>query len=162
MRKIFSLVLVLLMIAGFSVCQATISADSLNAGGVYVGQSMSDVVSIYGQPTSKFKEDGNDNLQDTYTWKNEKIGLAVLFFRGIAYEIRVSNGISTPDGIHAGMSVSDVKRVLGTPDKETEPNKAYRMRQVLDYRDSTKVNGILFVIENGVVNYYKIFGKRVN
>lgn len=162
MRKIFSLVLVLLMIAGFSVCQATISADSLNAGGVYVGQSMSDVVSIYGQPTSKFKEDGNDNLQDTYTWKNEKIGLTVLFFRGIAYEIRVSNGISTPDGIHAGMSVSDVKRVLGTPDKETEPNKAYRMRQVLDYRDSTKVNGILFVIENGVVNYYKIFGKRVN
>ena len=162
MRKIFSLVLVLLMIAGFSVCQATISADSLNAGGVYVGQSMSDVVSIYGQPTSKFKEDGNDNLQDTYTWKNEKIGLAVLFFRGIAYEIRVSNGISTSDGIHAGMSVSDVKRVLGTPDKETEPNKAYRMRQVLDYRDSTKVNGILFVIENGVVNYYKIFGKRVN
>ena len=162
MRKIFSLVLVLLMIAGFSVCQATISADSLNAGGVYVGQSMSDVVSIYGQPTSKFKEDGNDNLQDTYTWKNEKIGLTVLFFRGIAYEIRVYNGISTPDGIHAGMSVSDVKRVLGTPDKETEPNKAYRMRQVLDYRDSTKVNGILFVIENGVVNYYKIFGKRVN
>ena len=162
MRKIFSLVLVLLMIAGFSVCQATISADSLNAGGVYVGQSMSDVVSIYGQPTSKFKEDGNDNLQDTYTWKNEKIGLTVLFFRGIAYEIRVSNGISTSDGIHAGMSVSDVKRVLGTPDKETEPNKAYRMRQVLDYRDSTKVNGILFVIENGVVNYYKIFGKRVN
>ena len=162
MRKIFSLVLMLLMFAGFSVCHATISADRLNAGGIYVGKSISEVVSIYGQPTSKFKEDGNDNLQDTYTWKNEKIGLTVLFFRGIAYEICVFNGISTPDGIHAGMSVSDVKRVLGTPDKETEPNKAYRMRQVLDYRDSTKVNGILFVIENGVVNYYEIFGKRVN
>ena len=160
MRKIFSLVLILLMIAGFSVCQATISADRLNAGGVYLGQSMSDVVSIYGQPTSKFKEEACDDLEDTYIWNNGKIDLTVMFFKGIVFEIRVfKDGISTSDGIHVGMPVSDVKRILGTPDKETLPDKAQRMRHVISYRDSTKTNGMLFIMENGIVTEYHIFGR---
>ena len=157
MKKIFSLVLMLLMITGFSVCHATISTDRMNAGGINLGQSISQVVSMYGQPTDKFKPDGN--LLDTYTWDNGKINLTVLFSKGVAFDIRVfKDGISTSDGIHVGMSVSDVKRILGTPDSEVAPNKAKRMRHVIEYRDSTKTKGMLFIMENGVVTQYHIFG----
>ena len=43
MKKILTLSLMLLMIAGFSVCQAAITVDRMTAGGVYIGQNLTEV-----------------------------------------------------------------------------------------------------------------------
>ena len=157
MRKIFSLALMVLMVAGFSVCQATISPDRMNAGGVYLGQSISEVVSVLGQPVDKFKEEG-DSTSDTYLWCSDK-SFAVLFSNGIARDIRVlgNNGISTSDGIKVGMPISEVKRILGTPDAESTAQEYFS--QSMTYKDHAKQKTLHFIIENDVVKSYSIYGR---
>lgn len=131
MKKVFALTLMLLMIASFSVCQASISPDRMNAGGIFLGQSLSEVVSIYGKPVSTQRI---ESLHKEFRYLYGRYGTTFdVTFNGktagrefvIAIRVAGNNGIATSDGIKVGTPVSEVKRILGKPDKENAGSLVY-------------------------------------
>ena len=136
----------ILSILGFSVCQASISTDRMNAGGIYFGQSASEVVSIYGQPVNTREETKFPGVRYIYG-RNGTI-FDIIFSNGIVRGVVVkgNNGIATTDGIKVGTPVSEVKRILGKPDKETANS--------LEYREPSNLRFINFIIRNNFVISY--------
>ena len=161
MRKLFSLALMLVMISGFSVCQASISADRMSAGGVYIGQKIADVIAIYGRPVSiETKQCIAPFTHTEYTYKYGQYGTTFDVVAsgksaatGNVIYIKVSgnNGISTKDGIKVGTSVSEMKRILGKPSGETKERIHYNESDNTDFS-----NSMLFFIRNGVIVSYSL------
>ncbi len=169
MKRIFTLSLMLLMIAGFSVCQAFISRDRMTAGDVYPGQKMNKVIEIYGRPVST--ETVSGRIPFPHTVHNCKYGQFGTTFdvivgtkfgeksaeAGSVAAIKVSgnNGIATKDGIRVGTSVSEVKRILGKPDYETKDSLSY-------YESNNDASySMKFFIKNGAVTSYRILNDTI-
>ena len=161
MRKMFSLALMLVLISGFSVCQA-ISGNRINAGGIYIGQSMSEVVSIYGKPVSSSSQQivaGHRHTETVYKYGRFGTTLNVIFDGNRVSFVLVAgnNGIATSDGIKVGTPVSEVKRILG-PGREWKANGGHQ----ISYEQDDPPKGylrqsIIFNIENNKVKEYRLW-----
>lgn len=158
MKKLFSLVIMLLMILGFSVCQASISSDRMNAGGIFLGQGLSEVVSIYGKPVSTQRI---ESLHKEFRYQYGRYGTTFdVTFNGktagrefvIAIRVGGNNGIATSDGIKVGTSVSEVKRILGKPDKENADSLIYS-----EQKKDWIMKMMRFDIKNNAVASYSVW-----
>ena len=160
MKKIFTISLMLLMIAWFSVCHA-LSANHMNAGGVYIGQSRTEVVSIYGKPSSSSSQQITAGARHTETkYEYGKFGttFTILFEGDRVGLVTVSgnNGIATSDGIKVGTHVSEVKRILG-PGREFKDGK----HRIIYEQDDTPAGYLpqtmTFYFENNKVSMFRIW-----
>ena len=131
MKKLFTFVLLAVMISVFSVCHA-ISPEKMKVGGIYIYQSLPEVVSIYGEPVSKKTEQaeaGFRHVQKIYEYGCNGTTFNITFVNDKVYRILVSgnNGIATSDGIKVGASLSEIKRLLG-PGTEIRSKDGTRCR----------------------------------
>lgn len=158
MKKLFSIMLMLLMILGFSVCQASISPGRMNAGGIFLGQNLSEVVSIYGKPVSTQRI---ESLHKEFRYQYGRYGTTFdITFNGktvgkefvIAINVAGSNGIATSDGIKVGTPVSEVKRILGKPDKENADSIIYK-----EHKQDWVMKMMRFNIKNNAVVSYSVW-----
>ena len=164
MKKLLTLTLMLLLILGFSVCQAFVPRDRMTAGSVYLDQEMTNVIAIYGRPVSIETESGRIPFPHTiHHCKYGQFGttfdviVAVKFGQkavepGSVAAIKVSgnNGISTKDGIKVGTPINEVKRILGKPDGETKERLSY-----YEFLNDASYS-MHFDVKNGVVASYWI------
>ena len=97
----------MLMLLTCSVCFAEISPSEVALGGIRLGSSPEDVKSVYGEPTSYDKGNG-DSIIFNYN------GTFKIMFSGGKYmywlETTANNGIKTPSGIAVGMDASVLDR----------------------------------------------------
>lgn len=157
MRKIVSFALMLVMVAGFSVCQA-ISPDRINAGGIYPFQSLQEVVSIYGQPVSVKKEEiraGFKHTNVTYQYGRYGTTFDVTFVGNKVMGVHVAgnNGIATSDGIKVGTPLSEVKRILGKGGEVKTPDGRLRISYSQDLIKDP-IRSLMFFIKNNKVESY--------
>lgn len=161
MKKLFSFVLMLVLISGFSVCQA-ISGNRINAGGIYIGQSMSEVVSIYGKPVSSNSKEitaGHRHTETTYEYGRFGTTFKIMFDGNKVnfVEVAGNNGIATSDGIKVGTPLSEVKRILGTGHEWKGNGKHQISYEQHDAPKGFARQSIIFYIENNKVKMYRLW-----
>jgi hypothetical protein len=107
MKKVFSVFAAMLVILACSVCFAEIPSSEVALGGIKLGASPEYVKSIYGEPTSYDKGNGDSII---YNYNNT----FKIMFSGGKYmywmETTANNGIKTPSGIAVGMNASVLDR----------------------------------------------------
>ena len=112
MRKILLITMLLLSFA--SIAFAKISDEHFAIGGIYVGQSISQVKAIYGEPVK------TDVFQDYKYCKYAKndTKFNIRFKSNIVDYVYVegNNGIATVDGIKVGSAKEDIIKTYGQPD----------------------------------------------
>ena len=158
MKKLFYLVLMLVIIFCFSVCQASISDDKMNAGGVSIGQSISEVKSKLGKPVSVEKY-GEGNI--AYNYVDDKTCFRIYFYHRLVNMIKVSgdNGIATSDGIKIGTPMNEVIKILGEPDYVRTETVKKGVLKILNYYGATNSSYLLrFDVIDDKVDFITIFG----
>lgn len=126
-----------------AVCSATISPDIIGVGKAVPGMTVSELISIYGQPVSRhgdelrfngFKAEIDDHNPN------------------IIEEIEVFSGtLATPNGVQLGQSLEVLNRTYGAADKvDEEFNEAEYEYYSHDY--SKKIE---FEVRNGVITKIK-------
>ena len=100
-------------------CFAEVSKD-VSLGGIRLGMSYQEVVSMYGEPTAKYervKDDGSvtskyieygNTVQITFSSKNGNFGIVKNVL------VTADNGFSLPSGIKVGSTVSDFTKIYGS------------------------------------------------
>ena len=105
MKKMLLALLMALSIA--SVADARIAENRIAIGGLYPGQTVSQVEAIYGKPVRV-----SGDAKTTYYSYNQSndTEFEVCFRNGVVSHIRISgnNGIATADGIKIGSTKDDV------------------------------------------------------
>ena len=112
MRKILLITMLLLSFA--SIAFAKISDEHFAIGGIYVGQSISQVKAIYGEPV---KTNGFQDFKIFEYAKNDT-EFNIGFKSNIVDYVSVAgnNGIATADGIKVGSAKEDIIKTYGQPD----------------------------------------------
>jgi len=147
MKKIFSIFLLMAVMAVSSICYADISPSEVSLGGISPGTSKDYLVSVYGQP--------DDILYGKYGVETYVYGGTFsIRFGGtspsaIWVETMGNNGIGTPSGITVGMRESELT-IYGIP-------------QTIDYEDGVKIirfwapgrKALDFSVINGIITHIK-------
>lgn len=128
MKKI--LILSVLLLLTTATANARIADERIALGGIYVGQSASEVDAIYGKPGDISRSKANAAVM-YYNYRNNGTNFHISFRDNIVTDVNVegNNGIATPDGIKVGTPKEEVLKILGTPDKYDKgtqvPDSAY-------------------------------------
>ena len=138
MKKIASLLCGAVM-AFSSVCSATVSADKIALDQLKPGMKVSEVTSIYGQPTRKKGDD--------WTFRRFKIEIDGDNSR-IVKEIETrSSSFATPNGVRVGQKATVLNRAYGVADRrDIEDDEEQHEYYSHDY--SRKIE---FKVVNGVI-----------
>lgn len=117
MKKIFRAFILLAIICISNNCFAEISKE-ISLGGIKLGMSYQEVISMYGEPTLKYERvddkgrvwdkfiEYNDTLQVGFTADNNgDFGVVKNVF------VTANNGFSLPSGIKVGSKESDFKKI---------------------------------------------------
>lgn len=129
MKKMLLALLLSLSIA--SVADARITENRIALGGIYLGQPVAEVISMYGQPYET-RTDGNKVMYHFFkhaVTHSDGITSHIPALRVIAENAKVfyadanTNGIgtkefNTPDGIKVGSSIEDMLKTYGKADRE--------------------------------------------
>lgn len=160
MKKLLSFVLMIILLSGFSICQA-ISPNRMNAGGIYIFQSLSEVEAIYGKPVSVKSEQVNAGFRHTntiYEYGRYGTTFKIIFVGNKVMYIRVAgnNGIATSDGIKVGTPLSEVKRILGPGKEITNGSSSFGSHQISYRQDELRdpLRMMIFYIKNNKVDSY--------
>lgn len=115
-KMLFAFMLTIFMLIISTTTYAKVSSADFAAGGIYVGQPVSEVVSIYGMPISVRPAAGKGEI---YSYGQY----------GTLFDIRTSgretvegvissgnNGIATKAGIKYGSHINQIRAAYGTPD----------------------------------------------
>ena len=115
MKKI--LILSILLLLSAATANARIADERIALGGVYVGQSVSEVDAIYGKPADISRSKANVAVM-YYNYRNNGTNFHISFLNNIVTDVNVegNNGIATPDGIKVGTPKEEVLKILGSPD----------------------------------------------
>ena len=155
-KKLFSFILAIFILLIPVTTYAKVSSTDFVAGGVYIGQPVSEVVSIYGMPISVRPAAGKGEI---YSYGQY----------GTVFDIRTSgretvegvissgnNGVATKGGIKYGSHINQIKAAYGTPDFQGY-NK-YNGNYVIEYNYNPSKNYSLvlhFDIKNEwVIGFY--------
>lgn len=146
-----------------------ITKDDLQAGELYIGKNISEIIAMYGEPTNEsplaggpgglvltFKQNESDKII-IYTGR-EKIAVWDFFI--------LNKNISTKAGIRLGSTLNDIKQTYGTPNREYDSirqNKTpYHLVSYTIPKDEHSQYYLKFELENGHVVKYYIGTEEVN
>lgn len=146
-----------------------ITKDDLQAGELYIGKNISEVITMYGEPTNEsplaggpgglvltFKQNESDKII-IYTGR-EKIKVWSFFI--------LNKNISTNAGIQLGSTLNDIKQAYGTPSREYDnirQNKTpYHLISYTLPKDENSQYYLKFELENGRVVKYYIGTEEIN
>lgn len=167
-KKITTIALFTILLIITTPCLA-ITKDDLQAGELYIGKNISEIIAMYGEPTNEsplaggpgglvltFKQNESDKII-IYTGR-EKIAVWDFFI--------LNKNISTKAGIRLGSTLNDIKQAYGTPDREYEDirqNKTpYYLVSYTIPKDEHSQYYLKFELENGHVVKYYIGTEEVN
>ena len=160
MKKLLSFVLMMALLLSFSICQA-ISPNRMNAGGIYIFQSLAEVEAIYGKPVSVKTEQVNAGFRHTntiYEYGRYGTTFKIIFVGNKVMSIRVAgnNGIATSDGLKVGTPLSEVKRILGPGKEITNGGSGFGSHQISYRQDELRdpLRMMIFYIKNNKVDSY--------
>ena len=146
-----------------------ITKDDLTAGRLYIGQSFSEVIALYGEPSNEsplaggpgglvvtFKQSDSDKII-IYTGRQKK---SVWNF------FILNKNIPTNAGIQLGSTLNDIKQTYGTPNREYDSirqNKTpYHLVSYTIPKDEHSQYYLKFELENGHVVKYYIGTEEIN
>ena len=131
------------VLATSAVCSATVSPDIIAVGKIVPGMSVSELISIYGQPVSRH---GDELRFQGFTVEVDDHN------RNIVEEIEVYSGtLATPTGVQIGQSLGVLNTAYGPADKvEEDWGEAEYEYYSHDY--SKKIE---FEVKNGVITKIK-------
>ena len=157
LKKLALTAIAIITITATGTCFA-ITKEDLNAGGIYLGQSVENVIAQYGQPTNEelvagggathvlcYKKDNIPTIE-VYTSKHTK---QVIYFN------ITGENIATKAGVSVGSSLTDIKNAYGAPTNEglIKPTNAapfYSIQYLLD-KDSYNQYYLRFELQNNKV-----------
>ncbi|MBQ9572940.1 MAG: hypothetical protein IJR22_06070 [Acidaminococcaceae bacterium] len=118
-KKIANAVMVLVLTAGFSSCEARIPLEDMVIGGVGVGTHINYVKQVYGEPSAvkQHKAEVDSDIRNPMEYSYGKT--FTLYADGsIVYSVSSTgnNGLKTSKGITVGMPYSNVVKAYGKPD----------------------------------------------
>ena len=158
MRKILTTVLMVMMVMVCGICSAQIAEADLNIGGVYIGQSMDEIVAKYGEPVRTvstppvgkayvFIVDGSE-IAVAPNIKKKVIGISISENSNLTLLSGI--GLYAPiDSIIKTYGEPDFSRVAWKTEKGNITHFGYRTleRKSLELDGLTVYNELIFVID---------------
>ena len=149
LKKLLAASLTALAITVSVPCFAQIPSSIMIIGGLYIGQSFSEVVSVYGKPVAEREPAGRGMM---YTFAKNGTTFDVRICNDKVSEVAVNqmNGPSTISGIKIGSTLNEVKNTYGKPDTENKFGDEY----VIEYTSKKNDDFTLilsFTLKNGKV-----------
>lgn len=149
LRKLLASSLTALAITVSVPCFAEIPSSIMIIGGLYIGQSFSEVVSVYGKPVAESEPAGRGRMY-TFTKNGTELNVRIVSDKVSEVDVFKVNGPSTISGIRIGSTPEEVTKTYGKPDEEEKFGDEY----VMSYKSkvSNEFTRILsFVVKNGKV-----------
>lgn len=141
--KKFAAILCGAMLATSAVCSATVSPDLIAVDRVVPGMTVSELISIYGQPVSRH---GDELRFQNFTIEVDDHN------KNIVEEIEVRSGtLATPAGVRLGQSAEVLNRAYGIADKVDEDFG----ETDYEYYSHDYSKKIEFEVKNGVITKIK-------
>lgn len=167
-KKITTIALFTILLIITTPCLA-ITKEDLKAGGLYIGQSFSEVVALYGEPSNESPlAGGPGGLVVTFKQSDsDKIIIYTGRQKNSVWNFFILNkNISTNAGIRLGSTLNDIKQAYGTPNKEYDDirqnKKTYHLVSYTLPKDEYSQYYLKFELENGRVVEYYIGTEEVN
>ena len=149
LKKLVTSSLATLAIAVSVPCFAQIPSSIMMIGGLYIGQSFSEVVSVYGKPVAE-REPAGRGMMYTFAKNGTTLNVRIVSDKVSEVTVNETNGPSTISGIKIGSTLEEVKKTYGNPDEEGRFGDDY----VMDYKckKNDEYTWILsFTVKNGKV-----------
>lgn len=167
-KKITTKIIFTLLLIITIPCSA-ITKEDLQAGELYIGKNISEVIAMYGEPTNEsplaggpgglvltFKQNDSDKII-IYTGRQKK---SVWNF------FILNKNIPTSAGIRLGSTLNDIKQAYGIPNREYDSirqNKTpYHLVSYTLPKDEYSQYYLKFELENGRVVKYYIGTEEIN
>ncbi|MBP5736577.1 MAG: hypothetical protein J6W55_03940 [Acidaminococcaceae bacterium] len=100
-------------------CFAQIAKENMVLGGLYIGQSYSEVMDLYGMPTGIMRETEEPGRVFSFAEKNgTEFNVRIVDDRVAGIELFGKNTLSTKAGIRIGSAAKKVKKAYGKPDEQ--------------------------------------------
>ncbi|MBR4907997.1 MAG: DUF4309 domain-containing protein [Acidaminococcaceae bacterium] len=148
-KKLLAASLTALAISVSVPCFAQIPSSIMIIGGLYIGQSFSEVISVYGKPVAE-REPAGRGMMYTFTKNGASFDVRICNDKVSEVAVNQINGPSTISGIKIGSTPEEVTKTYGKPDVEEKFGDEY----VMSYNSkvSNEFTWILsFVVKNGKV-----------
>ena len=148
-KKLLAASLTALAITVSVPCFAQIPSSIMIIGGLYIGQSFSEVVSVYGKPVAE-KEPAGRGMMYTFAKNGTTFDVRICNDKVSEIDVFKSNGPSTISGIRIGSTLNEVKNTYGKPDTEGKFGDDY----VIEYtgkKDNDFTLILSFTLKNGKV-----------
>ena len=131
------------VLATSAVCSATVSPDLIAVDKIVPGMTVSDLISIYGQPVSRH---GDELRFQNFTVEVDDDR------PNIVEEVEVRSGtLATPAGVRLGQSAEVLNRTYGIADKVDEDFGETEY----EYYSHDSLRKIEFKVKNGVITKIK-------
>jgi hypothetical protein len=127
LKKFLTSSLVTAAIAVSVPCFAQIAPENMVVGGLYIGQSYSDVMFIYDKPSGELKYPAGAGRVFAFVENGTEFNVRFINDKLAAVEVTEKNSLSTKAGIRIGSTLKDVKKAYGKPDEERKMGNEYAM-----------------------------------
>ena len=117
-------------------CFAQIAPENMVVGGLYIGQSYSDVMLIYDKPSGELKYPAGAGRVFSFVENGTEFNVRFINDKLASVEVTEKNTLATKAGIRIGSTVKEVKKAYGKPDEEHTMGNEYAM----DYKHYTGEN----------------------
>ena len=149
LKKLLAASLTALAITVSVPCFAQIPSSIMIIGGLYIGQSFSEVISVYGKPVAE-REPAGRGMMYTFAKNGTTFDVRICNDKVSEIDVFKSNGPSTISGIRIGSTLNEVKNTYGKPDTEGKFGDDY----VIEYtgkKDNDFTLILSFTLKNGKV-----------
>ena len=133
MKKLLTSSLVTAALTVAVPCFAQITPENMVVGGLYIGQSYSDVMLIYDKPSGELKYPAGAGRVFSFVENGTEFNVRFIDGRLASLEVTEKNTLATKAGIRIGSTVKEVKKAYGKPDEEHTMGNEYTM----DYKHYT-------------------------
>ncbi|MDY6291191.1 MAG: hypothetical protein SPL86_06880 [Succiniclasticum sp.] len=116
MRRILMAMLMSVMVMVCGICSAQITEKDLNIGGIYIGQSMDEIVAKYGNPIRKEPWGAKGNAY-VFVINGSEIAITLSKDRDVCgFSIKGNSKLILPSGIGLYASMDSIIKTYGQPD----------------------------------------------
>ncbi len=155
-KNLFSFILTIFMLIISTTTYAKVSSTDFAAGGIYIGQPVSEVVSIYGMPISVRPAAGKGEIY-SYGQYGTVFDIRTVGRETVEGVIsRGNNGIATKAGIRYGSHINQIRAAYGMPDFQRYDKYSGNYVMEYNYNPSKNYSWVLhFDIKNEwVIGFY--------
>ena len=133
LKKLLTSSLVASALAVAIPCFAQIAPENMVVGGLYIGQSYSDVMLIYDKPSGELKYPAGAGRVFSFVENGTEFNVRFINDKLASVEVTEKNRLATKAGIRIGSTVKDVMKAYGKPDKDHTMGNEY----IMDYKHYT-------------------------